>query len=125
MWTALRGAGLPIVADWIDAKLNRDDIRPSSDTWARHWETCLEQSAAADITIFFAPEGATQCGSLIEIGSALQAGKQVWIVSDYEWSISHHPRCRVFRSIEACVAAVVARMKGERARLEALARAAA
>jgi hypothetical protein len=99
MWTALRGADVPIVADWIDSSINRSDTKPPADAWARHWERCLEQSAAADITIFYAPEGATQCGSLIEIGSALQAGREVWVVSDYEWTIAHHPRCRVFRSI--------------------------
>jgi hypothetical protein len=62
---------------------------------------------------------------LIEVGVALASGREVWIMSDYEWSVSHHPRCRVFKSLEACVAAVVARVKGERARLEALARRAA
>jgi hypothetical protein len=46
----------------------------------------------------------------------LQAGREVWVVSDYQWSVAHHPRCRVFKSIEACVAAIVARLKGERLR---------
>jgi hypothetical protein len=116
LWTALRGAGLPIIASWIDSEINRtDDDETSPDAWGRHWQTCLEQSAAADITIFYAPEGATQCGS------ALASGREVWLVSSYWWSVSHHPRCRVFPSIEACVAAVVARMKGERAAAEALA----
>jgi hypothetical protein len=116
MWTALRGAGLPIVADWIDSPINRTGTAPAPDMWARHWQICLEQSGSADITIFYAPEGATQCGSLIEIGSALASGRAVWIVSDYEWSISHFPRCCVFKSIEAAVAAVVARCAGERLR---------
>jgi len=116
MWKALRGAGIPIVADWIDAELNRNDLKPTSHAWADHWERCLEQSAAADIVLFYAPTDATQCGSLIEIGSALASGNDVWIVSDYEWSIAHHPRCRVFPDIEKAVAALVAMMAGERAR---------
>jgi hypothetical protein len=112
MWTALRGAGLPIVADWLDCEINKTDAKPTSHAWNLHWQRCLEQSAAADITIFFAPEGPTQCGSLIEIGSALTAGREVWVVSDYDWTIANHERCRVFKSIEQCVAAVVARMEG-------------
>jgi hypothetical protein len=113
MWKALRGAGIPIVADWVDASINKTDAKVTPDMWARHWQMCLEQSAAADICVFYAPEGTTQCGALIEIGSALQAGREVWVVSDYQWSIACHPRCRVFASIEACVAAIVARLKGE------------
>jgi hypothetical protein len=41
----------------------------------------------------------------------------VWIVSDYEWSVSHHPRCRVFKSIEECVAAIMAQCAGAQARV--------
>jgi hypothetical protein len=116
MWKALRGAGVPIVADWIDSPINRTDAEPTADAWARHWQMCLEQAADADVVIFYAPEGATQCGSLIEIGSALQAGREVWIVSDYQWSIANHPRCRVYPSLEAAIAAVMARQSGERQR---------
>jgi hypothetical protein len=108
MWKALRGAGLPIVADWLDSPINRDGAKPSADAWARHWQKCLDQSGQADITLFYAPEGATQCGSLVKIGSALQAGRMVWIVSDYEWSIAHHPCCRVFKSIEDAISSLVA-----------------
>jgi hypothetical protein len=118
----LRGAGLPIIASWIDSPINSRTTEPSPDAWARHWQKCLEQAAAADVTIFYAPEGPTQCGSLIEIGAALASGREVWLVSDYWWSISHYPKCRVFKSIEAAVAAAAARLKGERARNEALAR---
>ena len=73
LWTALRGAGLRIMASWIDSGINTGNQEPTAERWSRHWQICLEQSAAADITLFFAPEGATQCGFLIEIGSALQA----------------------------------------------------
>jgi hypothetical protein len=117
LWTALRGAGVPIISSWIDAEINRTDRAPTPDAWSHHWERCLEESSSADLTIFYAPEGATQCGALIEIGSALANGRAVWIVSDYEWSISHHPRCRVFKSIEECVAAIMARVAGAEARV--------
>jgi hypothetical protein len=123
LWTALRGAGLPLVADWIDSPINRieaDDVTP--DMWARLWQRNLEQAAAADICLFYAPEGLTQCGSLIEIGCALQSGKEIWIVSDYKWTIANLPQCRVFKNIESAVVAAVARMKGDEARLDMLAR---
>jgi hypothetical protein len=110
------------MASWIDSEINGDDHELTPERSSRHWVRCLEQAADADICLFYAPEGATQCGSLIEIGAALVSGREVWVVSDYQWTIAHHPRCRTFKSIEACVAAVVARVKGERARLEALAR---
>jgi hypothetical protein len=47
--------------------------------------------------------------------AALQAGRRVFVVSDYKWSIAHHPLCRVFRSIEEAVAAICAMQAGERA----------
>jgi hypothetical protein len=122
MWTALRGAGIPIIASWISSEINKTDAEPTPDAWGRHWEKCLAESALADITIFFAPEGANQCGSLVELGSALQAGREIWIVSDYWWSISHYHKCRVFKTIEACISAVSARMKGEEAARDALTR---
>jgi hypothetical protein len=98
LWTALRGAALPIAAGWIDSPLNGSGAEPTPDAGARHWVTCLEQAAAAEVTIFYAPEGPTQCGALSEIGSALQAGREVWIVSDYQWTGAHHPQCRVFKT---------------------------
>jgi hypothetical protein len=30
MWTALRGAGVPIIADWLDSPVNRDGEEPSA-----------------------------------------------------------------------------------------------
>jgi hypothetical protein len=90
------------MASWIDSEINGDDHELTPERSSRHWVRCL-----------------------IEIGAALVSGHEVWVVSDYQWTIAHHPRCRTFKSIGACVAAVVARVKGERARLEALARMAA
>jgi hypothetical protein len=115
-WRALRAAGLPIVASWIDAEINRTDAEPSADQWARHWETCVSEASGCDIVLLYAAEGETQCGSLIEIGAALASGKRVYIVSPYTWTVAHHPRCRMFPSLPAAVEAIVAMQAGERLR---------
>jgi len=70
------------------------------------------------VTIFYAAKSETQCGALAELGACLAAGKRAFIVSDYWWSISNHPNCRVFPSLERAVAAIVAQAKGERVRDE-------
>jgi len=109
-WRALRAAGVPIVAPWIDATLNAPGAdEPDADIWSRHWETCLTSAAAADVCLFYAEEGSTQCGALIELGAALAAGKQCFIVSPYEWTIAHHPRCRVFPTLADAVEAILSR----------------
>jgi hypothetical protein len=120
MWRALRGAGVPIVSSWIDSEINQPGHEaPTLDDWAMHWQRCLAKCTEADVVLFYAPEGATQCGSLIEIGAALAAGRAtVFVVSDCTWSIANHPRCRVFSSIEEAVAAIAAMAAGEKARSE-------
>jgi hypothetical protein len=115
LWTALRGAGLPIVSSWLDAALNRGEAA-TSEAWGEHWSRCIAESTSADLVLFHAPAPHTQCGALIEIGAALGAGREVWIVSDYEWSFAHLPRCRIFPTIESAIEAIVARMAGERLR---------
>jgi hypothetical protein len=47
-------------------------------------------------------------GALIEVGSALGAGKRVYLVSPHDWSWKHHPRVRVFDTLEAAVTAIMA-----------------
>jgi hypothetical protein len=37
LWRALRGAGLPIVASWIDSEINGDDHELTPERWSRHW----------------------------------------------------------------------------------------
>jgi len=59
------------------------------------------------------------CGALIEMGAALAAGRQVFIVSPYEWSVANHPRCRTFRTLHDAVHAIMAMTAGERARRDA------
>ena len=70
--------------------------------------------------MFYAPEGPTQCGALVEIGSALASGRTVFVVSDYKWSIAAHPKCRVFDSLGAAIATIMAIQQGERERLRAV-----
>ena len=46
----------------------------------------VSDTSKADVVLFVALEGETQCGVLIEIGAAMAAGKRVFIVSPYEWT---------------------------------------
>jgi hypothetical protein len=57
----------------------------------------------ADLCLFVCNEGEQACGQLIEAGAALAAGKRVFVVSPYEWTFAHHPRCRIFPTLEAAV----------------------
>jgi len=70
----------------------------------------------SDVLLFINNRDERACGGLIELGAALAGGAQVFVVSPDWWSVSHHPRCRVFESLEAAIAAIVAMQAGERAR---------
>jgi hypothetical protein len=117
-WAALRAAGVPIVASWLDAPFNHDGSEPTADEWAEHWERCCREAAEADITLMVAGADERQNGALIEVGSALGAGKRVYLVSAHDWSWKHHPRVRVFATLEAAIVAIMAAAAGERARPE-------
>jgi hypothetical protein len=105
-WQALRAAGVPIVASWIDWPFNHDDSEPLPSAWAEHWSRCIEEAAAADVTLLYACAEERQNGALVEVGSALGAGKRVYLVSSHDWSWKHHPRVRVFDTLEAAVTAI-------------------
>jgi hypothetical protein len=79
-WQALRAAGLPIVADWIDWPHNIDDSEPDDDEWRAHAEQCIEQAAAADILLLYVDrEDARQFGALLETGRRLvPASRSSW-----------------------------------------------
>ena len=72
-WAALRAAGIPIQASWIDAEFNRTGEEPTGDHWARHWELCCREASQADVTLMYAAEDERQMGALVEIGCALGA----------------------------------------------------
>jgi hypothetical protein len=106
-WRALRAAGVPIAASWIDWPLNAPDTElPTAEQWRRHWQRCCLEAAAADVCLFVDMPGENQCGSLIELGCALASGRQVFLVSDNWWSVQNHPRCRVFSTLEAAIEAI-------------------
>ena len=42
---------------------------------------------------------------------------RVFVVSDYERTFAHRPRCRIFQPLEAAVEAIMAGAQGERLRL--------
>jgi hypothetical protein len=107
-WCALRSAGIPIYASWIDAPFNRDEAMPSDDEGAEHWACCISEATAADVVLFYAGANEMQCGALLEVGAALSAGKQVFCVSPYTWSFSNHPRCPRFGSLAEAVEAAAA-----------------
>jgi hypothetical protein len=50
-----------------------------------------------------------QCGALLEVGAALGADKQVFLVSPYEWSIAHHPNVRRFATLEDAIGELIKR----------------
>jgi hypothetical protein len=107
-WRALRAAGVPITASWIDSAINTGLIDPSSDAWRDHWSACIEQAAKADVLLFLDLPGENQCGAIAELGAALASGKQVFIVSTSWWSIEHHPLARKFERIEDAITAIMA-----------------
>jgi hypothetical protein len=86
-----------------------------------HIQLCVAQGRTKGTAAVYARADECQCGALIELGAALAAGKHVFLVGPYDWTIAHHPRCRTFPSLEAAIAAIVAMQAGERERLRRVA----
>jgi hypothetical protein len=63
-WRALRAAGVPIVASWIDADINRENATPTPSDWSAHWEKCIAEAASA--TRFTQPPRLAPVPSLAE-----------------------------------------------------------
>jgi hypothetical protein len=113
-WRALRSAGVPIAASWIDWQANDPGAdEPTADAWSRHWSRCIDEAADADVCLFVNNEGEQACGALVELGAALAAGKRVFVVSPYKWTFASHPRCRVFATLEDAVTAIMSAVAGE------------
>lgn len=89
-WRGLRDKGFNIIATWID-----EAEEGQSADYADLAQRCIEEAAAADITILYCQPGDILKGALLEVGAALAAGKEVRCVGDCE-SISRvfrkHPR---------------------------------
>lgn len=78
MWRALRAAGLPIAATWID------DPGPSDAAgWSGLYGSATTEAARARVNIFYAPASDEPwLGALIEMGATLGAGGVVILVTD-------------------------------------------
>ena len=97
-WRRLRARGHDIISTWID-----EAGEGQSADYAELAQRCIDEAAAADITILYCQPGEILKGALLEAGAALAAGKEVRCVGDCE-SISRvfrkHPRwieCHVLR----------------------------
>jgi hypothetical protein len=107
-WCAVRSLlGLPITGSWIDWDRNKDGSEPTVAEWRDHWQRCLAEARDCDVLLFVDMPGENQCGAIAEMGSALGAGKQVFIVSENWWSIEHYDNVRKFSRIEDAVTALV------------------
>jgi hypothetical protein len=104
---ALRAAGVNITATWPDWPMNYCTDEPTADQWRQHVQACIEQAAVADVTLLYAQAEETQFGSLIECGSALAAGRQIYLVSPHAWPfLRNHPRVRSFETLADAIAAI-------------------
>jgi hypothetical protein len=118
--SALGAAGAPICCTWPAWTPNRTDTEPTDDDWADHSERCLREAAECDVLVLYAEEPEQHFGALLECGSALGAGKWVFLVSPHPWPfLRNHPRCRSFENLAEAVRAVCSMRDGERARDEA------
>jgi hypothetical protein len=120
-WAALRAAGVNIAASWPWWERNADGLEPSTIEWCDHSARCISEAADADILLLYAREDEQQFGALLECGSALGAGKQVYLVADRPWPfLRNHPRVRSFRTLEDAIAAIMAACASEASRLSQL-----
>jgi hypothetical protein len=77
--------GVEIVSTWIDWPRNIDGTEPAAAEWREHSTACIEDAAKADILLLVCFEEERQFGSLLECGSALGNGRQVFVVSPHPW----------------------------------------
>src|SRR4029450_3641429 len=68
---------------------------PTADAWSRHWVRCIEEARDCDALLFVNGEDGQASGALIEVGAALAAGRQVFVVSP-DMTFCYHPNCRNF-----------------------------
>lgn len=104
-WAALRAAGIPIAASWVDTEFNRTPGAEPPD-WALHWMKCIDEAAASDVLLIFAGADENQNGALVEVGAALAAGKRVYLVAPHDWSWARHSNVRRFDTLADAIAAI-------------------
>jgi hypothetical protein len=96
---------------------NKDSVEPSADEWRDHSKACIEDAARADVLVLVAFEDERQFGALLETGSALGNGRQVFVISPHPWPfLKHHPRVRAFNTIEGAIECLLAMATGQRLR---------
>lgn len=115
-WRALRATGIEVCSSWVDWPHNAPGSEPTAEQWSRHWTRCIDEARDCDVLLFVSNQDEQACGALIELGAALANGALVYIVSPHWCSVSHHPRCRTFKTIEGAIDSIVALMAGEKAR---------
>jgi hypothetical protein len=109
-WQALRAAGLPIAASWLDWPGNRGELGLTEQDWREHSEKCLREAASCDVLLLHAQDGEAHFGALLECGAALAAGKTVFLVAPHHWPFLRcHPLVRSFDSLSAAIACLIAK----------------
>jgi hypothetical protein len=101
------------VSTWFDASFNHDGSELTDEEWARHWQRCVQEASEAGVLLLFAQADERHTGALVELGSALASGAQVYLVAPHaNWSVRHHPRCRSFDTLEDAIVAIMAMEQG-------------
>lgn len=111
-WRELRARGWLVVASWID-EAGEGETTDFADLAVR----CIQEAANADFVLLYVEAGETQKGSLVEVGAALAAGKQVRCVGDSRTvskTFRNHPLWRDFPSVEAALSNIQAQRRGEK-----------
>jgi hypothetical protein len=102
MWQRLaKTEGLNLRASWPSWPLNSEDTRePTGAEWCEHSARCLREAAAADVALLYAEPGEQHFGALLECGSALGAGRDVYLVAPHDWPfLRFHPRVTSFPTL--------------------------
>lgn len=107
MWVDFRKQGHNIISTWMDEIISARSINSIDPMYLKNLSAnCIKEAAEADITILYCECGENHKGSLIEIGAALGAGKEVRLVgtcSSMRHIFHHHPKWREFASIEGAL----------------------
>jgi hypothetical protein len=109
-----RAAAVEAISSWIDWPGNSPGNEPTADTWSRHWVRCIDEARECDVLLFVSGEDEQACRVLIEAGTALAVGRQLFVVWPDASTFSHRPRN--FSTLADAIAAIVTMQTGEAAR---------